>query len=72
MREEPQRPSLMQGDMIGLVAFDLILRILRARVMDVTLVVHVFPVHALDGAAHPAGLGIPAHVIADLKCFGHD
>ena len=70
-RKPPQRPTLVQGDVIGLVALDLILRFVGARVMDIAFVVHVFGVHADDLAAHPAGFRIPADVIADLECSGH-
>ena len=67
----PERAALMQSDVIGLVALDLILRIVRARVMDIAFIVHVLCVHPHDTAAHPAGFGIPAHVIADLECLCH-
>src|SRR5579883_59161 len=71
-RQVPQRPPFMQGDVVGPVAPDLILRVVRARVMDVALVVHVALVDAQDRAPHPTGLRIPADVIADLESFRHE
>ena len=68
--EPPQCFALMEGDVIGLVALDLLLRIVRARVVRMALVVDVLGVHAQDTAAHPAGLGIPADVIAAVEGFG--
>src|SRR6266851_5965828 len=62
----------MQGDMIGLVAFDLVLRVVRAGVMDVALIGHIFGVHPHYPACDPACFGIPAHVIADLEYSRHD
>src|SRR6516162_1402296 len=57
----------MQGYVLRLVTLDLILRILAARVMDVSLVAYVPGVHAHDTAAYPPGFGIPAHVIPDFE-----
>jgi hypothetical protein len=65
--QAPQRAALVQGDVVGLVAFDLVLRLVPARVVDVALDLDVPRVHAQDMAAHAAGLGIPAHVVADPK-----
>src|SRR5271156_5258544 len=39
--------------------------------MDIAFVVHVFDVHLHDGAADPASLRVPAHVIADIECLFH-
>src|SRR6185437_1354234 len=47
-----QRRTLMHRDVIGLVALDLVLRIVGARVMGVTLVLDVFRVHPGDFPAH--------------------
>lgn len=49
--------------MIGFVAFDLILRVILAGVMDIALAINVtrmYP-HIMDAA--PPRLGIPGHVI---------
>ena len=72
MAKTPQCASFVQSDVVGPVTFDLVLRISRARVMDVAFVIHVFCVHPYDAAADAASLGIPAHVIANLECPGHD
>jgi hypothetical protein len=63
----PQGTALVEGNMIGLVALDLVLWIIRARVMDITFVVHVPGVQANNMAADPASFGIPAHVIARFE-----
>jgi hypothetical protein len=58
--------------MIRLVALDFVLRIIRARVVDVAFVIHILGVHSHDATGHPAGLGIPTHVIADLERVCHN
>jgi len=67
----PERAALVQSNVAGLVALDLILRIVRTGVMDVTFIIHVLCVHPHNTAAYPAGFGVPADVIADLECLGH-
>jgi hypothetical protein len=62
-----QGAALVEGNMIGLVALDLVLWIIRARVMEITFVVHVPGVHANNMAADLASFGIPAHVIARFE-----
>src|SRR5690242_14155396 len=71
--QPPQGAALVQGDVIGLVALDRVLRVILAGVVGIALVVDVADVHPLDPAADPSGFGIPADVIADLEglCFGH-
>src|ERR1041384_1752308 len=66
-----QYPAFVQGDMVGLVALDLVLRLVPAGMVDVALVAHVLGVHPDDAAADPPGLGIPADVIAALEGLGH-
>jgi hypothetical protein len=66
-----QRAALVGRDVIGLVAFDLVLRIILRAVMDVTLVVEVAGVNGDNGPRDAAGLGIPTDVIADLESFRH-
>src|SRR5690606_9599773 len=68
---ELQGAALVRGDVIGLVAPDLVLRIVLARATRVALVVEVLRVDGDDGARYPAGLGIPGDVIADLEALGH-
>src|SRR5690348_4089270 len=58
--------------MIGLVALDLVLRIVAARVVYVALVVHVAGMHAHHPAANATGLRIPADMIADLEALRHE
>jgi hypothetical protein len=67
-----ERRVLVEGDMIGLDALDLILRNVGARVMGIALVVDIAHMHANDRATDPSGLGIPTHAITDLEGFGHD
>jgi hypothetical protein len=68
----PQCFALVHGDMIGLIALDLVLRITLARMMDIALVVHVRRVHPYDMAADPASLGIPGNMILDFECLRHE
>ena len=70
--KEPQWFALVHGDMIGLIALDLVLRIVLARVMDVAFVVHVGRMHLYDMAADPASFGVPGYVIADFECLRHE
>jgi hypothetical protein len=55
----------------SLIAFDFVLRLLFARVMDVAFVVHVFDVHPHDFPPHPASFRVPTYMIADFKPLGH-
>src|SRR5262245_53166414 len=71
MQQAPQRTPLVQGDVIGLVALDGILRIIGARMMDVALVGYIPLIHPHDATTHAAGFRIPADVISDLECPGH-
>ena len=67
----PQRVAFVGRDMIGLVAFDFVLRVFCRGVMRVPFVIEVFGVNGDDGSADSAGFGIPADVIAYLECLGH-
>ena len=60
----------MQGDMIGLVALDLILRRILARVVDISFVVHVFRVHFDDAAGDPPGFEFQLTWSCSLNLFG--
>jgi len=57
----------MHRDMVRLIAFDFILRLIRVGVMRVSFVVDVLCMDLDNPAADTSGLGIPGHVIADLK-----
>src|SRR5262249_10963760 len=67
----PQHAPLVQGNVIGLVAFDLVLRFVLAGVVDVSFVVHVLCMHLDDFPADPAGLRIPAYTVAHLESSRH-
>jgi hypothetical protein len=69
--QEPKHGSLVQSDVVGPVALNLVLRLVLARVMHVAFVIHVLRVHFDDSAADPPGLRIPAHAVACLEPFGH-
>jgi len=58
--------------MIGLIAFDLVLRVVGAGVMDVALIGHISGVQPHYPAGDPARLGIPDHVITNLENSRHD
>jgi hypothetical protein len=66
-----QRPRLVQGDMIRLVACDFELRVFFGRVMDVSFSVDVLRVNPHDFATDSASLRVPTHVIAYLECATH-
>ena len=68
----PQGFTFVQSDMIGLVAFDLVLRIILARMMDITFVGHVARMHPHDTATDSASFGIPTYMIVDFECLFHD
>jgi hypothetical protein len=61
----------VHSDVIRLIAFDFVLWIILARVMDIAFVFHVFGVHPHDFAPDPAGFRIPAHMRADFEPLGH-
>ena len=61
----------MYGDMIILVALDLVLRRLRAGAMRVALVVEVACMDPVDPATDVSGFGVPRDVIADLEPLRH-
>jgi hypothetical protein len=67
----PQDRTFMHGDVIGLVAFDLVLRIILARMMDVTLVAHVARMYSHDPTADSASLRVPTYVITDFESLRH-
>src|SRR5689334_1558658 len=57
--------------MIGLVAFDLVLRLRRRGVMPVAFVIEIFGVDGDDGPGHAARLRIPGDMVADFERLGH-
>lgn len=61
----------MHGDVVGLVAFYFILRLILARVVGVPFVIYVLDMNLDYAATDMPGFGIPGDVIADFKPFGH-
>src|SRR5690242_3481761 len=57
--------------MVGLVALDLILRILRRGAVGMALIIEVARVDFADRPADSAGFRVPADVIADFEILGH-
>jgi len=68
----PQRTRLVQSHMIGLVALNFVLRVLLARVVDISFVIHVLRVHLDDSAADSSGLRIPTHPATRFESFCHN
>src|SRR3546814_12260559 len=66
-----QRAALVRGDVIGLVALDLILRIVRRGAVAVALVIEIGCVDLADRARNVPGLRLPAAMIADLEIVAH-
>src|SRR5690348_7010664 len=62
-----QRCTLVRRDVIGLVALDLVLRIVWRRVVRVPLVVEIARMNLDDRAADVSGFRIPGDVIPDLE-----
>ncbi len=58
---------LMCCDMVSLVAFDLILRIIFTGVVRVPFVVEILRMHLDDRAADVPGLRVPGDVVTDFK-----
>lgn len=66
-----ERGTPVVGDVIRLAALDLVLWIVRARMVGVAFDLEMARVHADDRAADTAGLGIPTHAIMDLEAVRH-
>src|SRR6266481_1583139 len=69
--QEPQRAPLVQGNVIGLVAFDFVLGFVLAGVVDVSFVIHVRRMHLDDFPADPPSLRIPAYTVTHLESLCH-
>src|SRR5216684_4129668 len=69
--EAPQHPGFVQGDVVGLVALDFILRLIRRSAVNVAFIIDGSFMHFDDFSAHTPGFRIPAHVIANLERHGH-
>ena len=72
MAKVPQCLTLVHSDVISLVAPNLVLRVVLARMMNIAFVIHVARMHLHDMAADSASFGIPTHVIADFECLPHN
>ena len=57
--------------MVGFIAFDFVLGLILARVVDVSFVIHVLRMHLDDSPADPPGLRVPAYTIMQLESFFH-
>lgn len=66
-----ERRTLVEGDMIRFAALDLVLWIVRARMMGIAFDLELASMHAGDRAADAPRLGIPAHSIMDLEGLRH-
>ena len=64
-----QDRALVHGDVIGLVALDLVLRFGFAGMPRVAFVFRVARVDLDDSAGNVAGLGIPPNMIADFELY---
>jgi len=67
-----QRRTFVHRDVLGLVALDFILWIIRARVMRVSLVIGILGMNPDDLAADMTRLRVPGHVIANFEFSSHD
>jgi hypothetical protein len=61
----------VQGDVIGLIAFNFVLGIVFAGVMSIPFVIEIFGVHFHNLATDPASLRVPDYALADLESFLH-
>src|SRR5699024_4156055 len=66
-----QGGALVRCDMVGLVAADLVLGLVRACSPGVPLVLEVAGVHLDDRAGDVAGLGVPGYVVSDREFRAH-
>lgn len=62
---------LVGRDVVGLVALDLVMRLVLARPATMPLVVEVLRVDLGDRARHLSRLGVPADVVADIEVRTH-
>jgi hypothetical protein len=61
----------MHSDMIRLVAFDFILRLIFSGMMSVALVIRILRMDPDNPATDVTGLGIPSDVITLFEMFSH-
>jgi hypothetical protein len=61
----------MHGDMVSFIAFDFILRLIRAGVMSISFVLRVLCMNFDNSAADVSGFRIPGNVIAYFEMCCH-
>jgi hypothetical protein len=62
----------VEGYVLGLAAFDLVLRRINARVMGIAFHVEVAPMHTHNRPRDVSCLGVPTYPVADFKLVGHN
>ena len=67
----PQRFALVQSDVVRLITFDLVLRVIFTGMMNVAFVVQFFGVHPHDSAPHSTSFRVPAYMIARSEFLCH-
>ena len=67
-----ERGAPVEGDMIRLAALDLVLWIVRIRMVRIAFELELARMHTDDRAADTSSLGIPAHAIMNLEVLRHD
>jgi hypothetical protein len=67
-----ERRALVKSDVLGLAAFDFVLRCFRSRMVCVAVDLEIACVYTNDRAADAPGFRIPAHVIADFESIRHE
>src|SRR5689334_15416427 len=68
--QPPERGAFVQGDVLGFIALDLVLRFILAGVVRVAFIIHVFGVHPHNAASDPPRFRIPRDMIADFEALG--
>jgi hypothetical protein len=68
---EFQRRPPMQRNVVSLVAFDLVLRVIFGRMMRVTFVVHILCVNFDHPTADVSGFRVPGHMIIEFEFLHH-
>jgi hypothetical protein len=61
----------MQSNVIRFIALDFIVRLVLARMMDVSFIIYVFRVDLDDPSTDSSCLRVPCNVIANTKLFCH-
>lgn len=69
--KQTERALLVRSDVIGLVAGDLVLRLIGRSATSVSLVVKIRSVNLGDLARNVSRFGVPRHVIANLELRCH-